>query len=137
MFQNIKPLLSVGLVCLLAIGCASGATQAQRIRVQFDRLIESPAAFNGKAVEVDGFMIRGPEQRYLLRSRAAKSETDNPNVCLTLTNVKGVVGDRGFYERDVTVKGIFRAHIIPPDVVDFAACNDAGIELQDVTFRSK
>jgi hypothetical protein len=97
----------------------------------FMQLMEDPARFDGKEVEVAGLLYMGPEARHLWISRDAYNRpTDPRRECLTLTNTRSVIR-RDSVLAEVTIRGVFRKNILS-GMVDLGACNELGISLLSV-----
>jgi hypothetical protein len=88
--------------------------------------------YDGKEVRVRGWMVHQFENIGLWDSKAAYDGASNsssvpfawPTTCMSLS---GLDGPR--ISEEVIVEGVFRKHILPPNVVSNGVCNDTGLEV--------
>lgn len=123
----------VALLSLFALSACASVSRIDRIPLTpFGEIARNPGIFDGKLVRVGGYVIRAPERRDLWESRPDSNSSDASKACMTLLGLRRVVGERGFFEGDIVVTGIFRADAVPDNVVDLAACSDIGIEVASI-----
>ena len=89
-------------------------------------LTANPEAFDGKHVDVRGYIVIGPESRNIFDSKAGS--VDRHGACLGLAGPNAMFGE--FHRRQTRrLSGIFRRKICGPDNICLYWCGESGIEL--------
>ena len=113
----------------LFLGCSgtkiSSAPQAQRLLLPSE-LVANPEAFDGKHVDVRGYVVIGPESRNIFDSKGGS--VDSHGACLGLAGTNAMFSE--FHRRQTQrLSGIFRRKICGPNDVCLYWCGESGIEL--------
>lgn len=124
-----KSALAVFLASLsLSVGCSgtkiSSALQASRPLLPSE-LAAHPEKYDGKHVDVRGYVVVGPESRNIFDSR--KGYADGHGACLGLDGPDAMFNK--FHHQTKTLSGIFRKKLCGPNDVCLFWCGEAGIEL--------
>lgn len=133
MISNRCPRLVFACVVMaIAGGCVTEPSTRSSDDPLFVSLMSEPNVYDGRQIEISGYLILESEARQLWSSKAASERGSGRTDCLTLTNTDAVLGRTTNVHRKVTVTGVFRKNITPPGVVDLGSCNERGIELLSV-----
>lgn len=125
--------LKTGLVALLSVvgiaaGCVGAMPSSSSKTVSPmtpSELAANPEAFDGKHVEVRGYVVVGPESRNIFDSKEASA--DRNGVCLGLAGSNAMFSQ--FHRRYERLSGTFRKKICGPNDVCLYWCGESGIEL--------
>ena len=118
-------LASLGLFISCSGAKMSSASQASRPLLPSE-LTAHPEAFDGKHVDVRGYVVIGPESRNIFDSK--KGSVDGHGACLGLAGSNAMFSE--FHRRQTQrLSGIFRQKICGPNDVCLYWCGESGIEL--------
>lgn len=90
-------------------------------------LVSNPDKFDGKHVNVRGYVIIGPESRNIFDTR--DGSLNRNGACLGLSGDNAVFSK--FHRGQTRVSGIFRQNICGPNDVCLYWCGQSGIELDE------
>ena len=124
----------------LAFMCLACATDSPVTPIDSCRVLTpsqlnaDPGQFDGEYVCVDGVVVIGPERRHFVDPGAAYSK----DACITLLNTEFLFAHGMFFNRmHLELRGRFRRDAIPGDVLDLAACNETGLEVDESDLKAK
>lgn len=118
-------LASLGLFASCSGAKMPSASQASRPLLPSE-LTANPEAFDGKHVDVRGYVVIGPESRNIFDSKAGS--VDRHGACLGLAGPNTMFSE--FHRRQTQrLSGIFRRKICGANDVCLYWCGESGIEL--------
>lgn len=118
-------LASLGLFVSCSETKISSASQASGPLLPSE-LTANPEAFDGKHVDVRGYVVIGPESRNIFDSK--KGSVDRNGACLGLAGPNAMFSE--FHRRQTQrLSGVFRRKICGPNDVCLHWCGESGIEL--------
>jgi hypothetical protein len=126
----VKPAVVMSLAIIgIATGCVVSASRSASNDVPAtlpSELVENPDKFDGKHVNVRGYVVITPEGRNIFDSKSGSKAREG--VCLGLAGPNSMFTQ--FHQRYVkNLSGIFRKKICGPEDVCLYWCGDSGIEL--------
>ena len=115
-------------VALLLSGCV---TVEEHAGLKPSDLNRAPSQYDGKQVEVTGWMILDSEEVALWDTQAGRDKNLDPNGCVSLLVPKGVAQSLGSLNRsEVSISGVFHASVDDFKPTMFTGlCNISAIEV--------
>ncbi|WP_429242099.1 hypothetical protein [Luteibacter sp. 621] len=99
--------------------------------VTVDTLNQSPERFDGRRVEVDGWVVIGDEARYLVSSKSAIRDIRSAT-CLSVINGAGLdAREKELNGKHVVLTGTFRSNVFKDQVIRLGLCGKTALDLQD------
>jgi hypothetical protein len=115
------------LLAVIGLGCSERLLAAQGARAASpSELAADPEKYDGKHVDVRGYVVLGPEKRNIFDSE--KGASDPHGVCLGLDGPEAMFTD--FHQHYTQkISGIFRRKLCGDNDVCLYWCSSSGIEL--------
>ncbi len=119
-------MFGVAVLAAFASGCASESIAGSDRTVLPSELANHPERYDGKHVDVRGYVVIGPEKRNIFDSEMGSQ--DPHGVCLGLDGPDAMFGNfHSQYTRRIS--GIFRQSLCGKNDVCLYWCSSSGIEL--------
>ena len=119
-------MFGVAVLVVFAAGCASESVTGSGTTVLPSELASHPEKYDGKHVDVRGYVVIGPEKRNIFDSE--KGSQDPHAVCLGLDGPEAMFGN--FHSQYIPrISGIFRQSLCGKNDVCLYWCSTSGIEL--------
>lgn len=115
------------LLAVIGLGCSEQLVAARNEEtLQPSQLAANPEKYDGKHVNVRGYVVLGPEARNIADSEAGYN--DRHGACLGLDGPEAMfTGFRRYYTQKIS--GIFRRKLCGDNDVCLYWCSSSGIEL--------